>query len=262
MQIKNPAKICADCSRAGLASHGPEGGRGEYRQRQSVILSTVTEASDEMVCYDAYTYCWAPESRGCKMLSLTRQNSNWQHRKRIEPAFINNPEPEQWKLVSTAIKISSIIFPVKQRKLAIYLRQAEITGYNNSRLNNLLAKFFLITISPPRSGCWRLPHLAGNSQECSVPRLTLAGHWQLFWWVTQIIIWAWHWNHWLHFLFSAASRADTQQIMSRLHRIEETRAVITQGTEITEAAMMCSLHIMVIFLLGYTTWVYVRRLGR
>ena len=61
---------------------------------------------------------------------------------------------------------------------------------------------------------------------------------------------------------SVASRADTQQILSRLHRIEETRTVITQGTELTEAATVCSLHIVVIFLLGYTAWVYIRRLGR
>ena len=62
--------------------------------------------------------------------------------------------------------------------------------------------------------------------------------------------------------FSAATRADTSRMLARLHRIEETRTSIVQCTEITEAAMMCSMHVVVIFLLSYTAWVYVKRLGR
>ena len=64
------------------------------------------------------------------------------------------------------------------------------------------------------------------------------------------------------FSFSAASRADTGQILSRLHRIEETRTRIIQCTETTEAVMMCTVHIVVVFLLSYTAWVFTKRLGR
>ena len=80
------------------------------------------------------THFWAPESRACKMSSLVRQNSPWQHRGRDRPAYFK--QSTAWAMkVGKLIKETICFIPVKQEYLykKFYSRQAGISGFKISR---------------------------------------------------------------------------------------------------------------------------------
>ena len=73
---------------------------GEYGGWQSIILSTVTKASDEMVCYDAYTLLGPREQGFAKCPHSSAKTSPDNTEEEIDRPTSNNQKPEPWKLVS------------------------------------------------------------------------------------------------------------------------------------------------------------------
>ena len=79
---------------------------GEYGGWQSIILSTVTKASDEMVCYDAYTLLGPREQGFAKCPHSSAKTSPDNTEEEIDRPTSNNQKPEPWKLVSSEISFS------------------------------------------------------------------------------------------------------------------------------------------------------------